>query len=103
MIKAIFNPNTEGKVFNLATGHDYSIEEIVTMVADILGKKLEIKSDKKRVRPDRSEVRRLQGDSKLAAKMIGYKPHYQLRDGLAETIAFFERNMNLYKKEEYQL
>ena len=103
MIKAVFTAKTDGKVFNLATGKDYSIEEIVNLTADIMGKNLKIKTDRKRVRPDKSEVQRLQGDSKLARKLIGYKPQYQLREGLIKTIEFFERNMNLYKKEEYQL
>jgi NAD dependent epimerase/dehydratase len=103
MIKAAFTAKTDGKVFNLATGNDYSIKEIVNMMADILGRNLKIKADRKRVRPDNSEVRRLQGDRKLAKKLIGYKPQYQLREGLIKTIEFFERNMDLYKKEEYQL
>jgi NAD dependent epimerase/dehydratase len=103
MIKAVFTANTDGKVFNLATGKDYSIEEIVNLTADILGRNLKIKADRKRIRPDNSEVRRLQGDSKLAKKLIGYNSQYQLRDGLIKTIEFFERNIDLYKKEEYQL
>ncbi len=103
MISACFSPKTEGKTLNLATGVDYRIREIADLVSDILGEKLIIKTEKRRVRPSKSEVYRLQGDNRLARKLIGYKPKYDLRMGLKETISFFERNIGLYRKEDYQL
>ncbi len=103
MAKACFSSKTLGKTINLATGKDYSIESIVRQVADLIGRNLTIKSDRKRVRPKNSEVLRLQGDSTLAKRLIGYRPKYDLKDGLYKTIGFFERNIDLYRKEDYQL
>ncbi len=103
MISACLSGKTLGKTLNLATGKDYSIEEIVSEISDILGKNLMIKTEKRRLRPSISEVYRLQGDNRLARKLIGYKPRYDLRMGLKETIDFFEKNIGLYRKEDYQL
>jgi NAD dependent epimerase/dehydratase len=103
MILACSSDKTIGRMFNISTGKDYSIEEMVDFIANILGKKLEIKTDKKRIRPAKSEVLRLRGDNSLAAKLIGYKLQYDIKSGLKETVAFFEKNMPFYKKEDYQL
>lgn len=103
MLAAAFNPRTTGRTINLATGKDYTIEEMVQSVGNLLGKRLDIKTERRRLRPDNSEVIRLQGDSKLARKLMGYRPRYNLKSGLVETIRFFEAHRELYKKEDYQL
>lgn len=103
MVSACFSSKSIGKTLNLATGVDYGILEMADRVSDILGKRLIIKTEKRRVRPLKSEVNRLQGDNQLARKLIGYKPKYDLKMGLKETIDFFEKNMALYRKEDYQL
>jgi dTDP-glucose 4,6-dehydratase len=103
MIAACFTKATTGKTVNLATGRDYSIKEIVALVGEIMGKKLTIRSEKRRIRPDKSEVLRLQGDNHLARKLFRYKAKFQLKNGLIDTIAFYETNRALYKKEDYQL
>ncbi len=103
MIAAGFEPKTAGETLNLASGKDYSIEEMVKIIGDILGKKLNIKTEKKRLRPEKSEVQRLVGDSRLAERKIGYIPGQSIRSGLEKTIRFFEKNLALYPKEDYQL
>lgn len=103
MMAACFKKGTTGYNINLATGKDYTISGMVGLISDILGKNLKIKSEKRRMRPKDSEVRRLQGDNRLGAKLIGYRPKYQLPDGLMETVAFFDANLSKYIKEDYQL
>jgi len=103
MISACFSDNTDGLTLNLATGIDHSIKDIVTNIGDILGKKLVIKSERRRYRPKDSEVLRLQGDSRLAAETFGYKPRFNIVSGLKKTIKFFEKNLEHYKGEDYQL
>jgi len=103
MIAACFDSKTAGLTLNLASGNDYSIEEIVSLVGDILGKKLIIKTEKKRLRPSKSEVQRLLGDNRLAERKIGYTPQVSIKSGLEKTIRFFEKHIHLYSKEDYQL
>lgn len=103
MITACFNTRTVGMTLNLATEKDFSIKEIVGIVGEIIGKKLTIKTEKRRVRPTNSEVQRLIGDSRLAREIMGYKPKYTVKAGLKKAVKFFEDKLNLYQKENYQI
>jgi len=103
MMLGCFNKNTVGMTLNLASGKDYSIAEIVGFTGDILGKKLLVKRDKRRVRPKSSEVDRLVGDSGLAEKVMQYLPANDMLSGLEKTIRFFEENIDLYDREDYQI
>ena len=103
MIAAAFSNKTDGQTVNLATGNDYSIEDMVTIIGDILGKRLRIKSEKRRIRPKKSEVLRLRGDNTLARDLFGFKPANSIKSGLKKTIQFFEKNIELYNREDYQL
>jgi NAD dependent epimerase/dehydratase len=103
MIAACFGAGSSGLTLNLATGEDYTIRDMVGIVSDILGKNLIIKTEKRRKRPRKSEVQRLVGDSNLAQKIIGYGPSLTLKAGLKKTISFFEKNLNLYPREDYRL
>jgi len=103
MIDACLCRETSGMTVNLATGKDYSIEEIVAFVGEILGKKLIIKTEKRRKRPAKSEVRRLIGDCSLAADIFGYKSRHSIQTGLSKTIRFFEKHIDMYASEDYQL
>ena len=66
-------------------------------------------SDKKRIRPEKSEVNRLQSDNKKAKKFLGWKPKYSNEDGfkkgLIKTIDWFtkEENLKYYKSDLYNL
>lgn len=102
MIAACFSDRTAGLTLNLATGRDFSIEEIVGMVGDILGKSLTVKAEKRRIRPKKSEVQRLVGDSRLAARTMGYKPRHTITAGLTKTIQFYRKNMEMFRREDYQ-
>ena len=103
MISAALSDKTVGQTINLATGKDYTIEELVEIVSKILGKKLIIQTEKRIVRPSKSEVRRLQGDFALAKELFGYAPKHTIAAGLKKTIRFFEKHIESYAKEDYQL
>ena len=92
-----------GGQFNIATGKDYSVAEIVKIVGDTLGKKLVVKSEKRRVRPPKSEVVRLVGNGSLANMTFGLGSRTDLRTGLERTIAYFETNIDNFSIEDYQV
>ncbi len=100
---ACFKPGLNGLTLNLASGKDYSIEETSAIIGDILGRKLIIKIDPRRKRPIKSEVNRLIGNYSLAKNMIGYEPRHTLISGLKKTIRFFEKNIDRYRREDYQV
>ncbi len=92
-----------GGQFNIASGKDYSIAEVVEMVADILGKKLTIKTDRRRVRPKGSEVDRLLGNGSLGNRTFGFGRRTSLKNGLKQTVAYYESHLADFTKEDYRL
>lgn len=92
-----------GGQFNIATGKDYSIAEVVGMVGDILGKKLTIKTEPRRVRPKESEVDRLLGDGSLAQKTFGLGRPTDIKTGIKQTADYFESHIGSFPKEDYRL
>ncbi len=92
-----------GKVVNLGTGIDISIEELTKKVLDLLGKKKEVEIDPQRIRPEKSEVFQLLSDTRLAQELFGWKPKFRLEEGLRETIEWYKRNIHRFKVGSYPL
>lgn len=103
LVKMAVSRRGTGGQFNIATGRDYAVADIVDMVGDILGKKLVIKVDRRRVRPAASEVLQLQGDGSLADWTFHLGRRTDIRDGLRATIAYFETRLDRLHKEDYQI
>ena len=103
LVKMALSSKGTGEQFNLCGGNDISIREIVSLVGDILGKKLTIKSDHRRVRPSNSEVTRLMGDGSKADKLFKLGKRIDIKAGLSKTIDYFEARLDSIQKEDYQL
>jgi len=94
---------TVGEVVNLGSNHEVSINQIVTLVSNCLGKRIEIKTDKKRIRPKKSEVERLFSDSSKAKSLFGWNPKISIEEGIRKTISWIEKNIDRYKDEIYNI
>lgn len=103
LIKMALSSKSNGGQFNICSGKDYSVKEIVEQVGNILGKKLIIKTDKRRVRPKKSEVDRLLGDGRKATKTFRLAKSIDISKGLEKAIDYFETNIEKLSKEDYQL
>jgi NAD dependent epimerase/dehydratase len=90
-----------GTVINIGTGKDVSVGELVAIIGKILGRKLVVKIDSRRIRPDKSEVVRLMADNSKAKKMLGWHARFSLEQGLIETVDFIEKNRVLYDYRQY--
>jgi nucleoside-diphosphate-sugar epimerase len=74
---------------------------VVSVVAELMGKQLEVTRDEQRVRPTNSEVQRLVSDPRLARELMGWEPSVTLRDGVAQTIDWIRENLDRYALDEY--
>jgi dTDP-glucose 4,6-dehydratase len=87
-----------GEVFNMGSGFEISMGEVVEMLCEISGRKVAVTEDPARVRPENSEVERLWSDSSKIEKAFGWKPAHAGRDGLyrglEKTYAWFRDNSN---------
>jgi UDP-glucose 4-epimerase len=70
---------------NVATGVAVSMQEVIDLIGEILGRPLRVETDPAKVRP--VERDHLQADVRRLLAMIGWTPHADLRRGLAELLA----------------
>lgn len=92
-----------GNVYNIGSGIDVSIKELCDILFDISGKRLNYRVDKKRIRPQKSEVNRLLCDSSLIKETTGWQSKINLYDGLKTTYDWFKSNSDQYGKETFLL
>jgi nucleoside-diphosphate-sugar epimerase len=90
-----------GRTINLGSGQEISIGKLVEVITGIMGREVEIVTEQVRVRPEGSEVERLLADSSLAGELLGWVPQVDLEKGLAITIEWYRKNMDLYRIGEY--
>ena len=75
-----------GGTYNIATGADVSVADVVAVVGELLGRELTVHTDEQRLRPARSEVHQLLGDASKLRAATGWTPTVTLRDGLRAVI-----------------
>lgn len=90
-----------GTAVNIGTGVDFPIRDVVEKAANALGVKVEIKTDKKRLRPAASEVRRLQADNSLLKKLTGWTPPPRLDEGLSITAEWLKPGIDGFDPDRY--
>ena len=86
-----------GEITNIGMNQEISMGNLVKLIASLMNKKVDIAKDQKRIRPEKSEVERLCCDNKKILERTAWRPRYDLRRGLKETIQWFEKKSALYK------
>lgn len=98
-----------GEVINIGSNYEVSIGETATLIAEVMGEKINIITDEERLRPEKSEVERLWCDNKKALELLGWKPNYGgkegFKKGLKETVEWFlnKENLKKYKADVYNI
>ena len=103
---ALADSNTvNGEVVNIGSGREISIIETLNMIREIMQSDVEFVSEKQRLRPEKSEVQRLCCDSRKLFELTGFKPRFELHEGLVNTIDWFSKEDNLshYKADIYNV
>jgi len=92
-----------GKVVNVGTGTDISVEDLVKKILGLMGKQGEIEVEDRRIRPEKSEVMQLLSDIHLAKKLFQWAPRHTLDEGLRETIEWYQKNLSRFRVGSYPL
>ena len=98
-----------GEVINVGSNFEISVGDTARLIAEVMGRDVEIETDADRLRPQRSEVERLWADNSKADRLLGWRPEYGgedgFRRGLARTIEWFSRpeNLRTYKSDLYNI
>jgi UDP-glucose 4-epimerase len=80
---AMHSRNAAGEVFNIGTGVEVSVNEVAKVLKQLMNK-TELQDIHAAPRPP--DVRRGFADIEKAKKLLGYKPRFSLREGIADLI-----------------
>jgi nucleoside-diphosphate-sugar epimerase len=92
-----------GEVFNLGTGVEISIAELIAVILRLIGSGARISYDESRIRPEKSEVLRLCADNTKVQKLIGWVPRVQFEDGLNRTIGWIRDHLEAFNADTYNI
>lgn len=104
-IEILKSNKTIGEEINIATQSEISIGNLADLIFKIMDKKCKIITDKERIRPRKSEVKRLFGSNQKLMELTNWKQKFNLEVGLRETIEWFSKPENLkkYKTDIYNI
>ena len=103
MIEIAKSEKLFGEITNIGTNTEISISDLINLISNIMDIQIKIKSEEKRIRPEKSEVKRLICDNSKILKSTNWVPIYDLKNGLIETIQWLKSNIRHYKTNIYNL
>lgn len=92
-----------GQEINIATNSEITMADTLRTIAELMDWHGRYEVDPERLRPSRSEVRRLWGDNAKIRNLTDWRPQVDIREGLSRTIAWFTDpgNLRKYKTDIY--
>ena len=105
LISMLGKDSTFGKVINIGSGTEISIQDTFDVINQHLGGKGILLTDENRLRPKNSEVFRLCCDNKLLKEITGFNSEYTFEKGIKETIEWMAKTKNIkqYKSHIYNV
>ncbi len=100
---SLLNLKHFGEVYNIGSGVEYSMQEVLDLIQKILDSKVKIIQDEQRLRPKNSEVFRLCCDANKLKKATNWQSKISLEEGLRQSIEYFKENLENYKSELYNV
>ena len=88
---------TDGEEINIGSNYEISMKDTLNLIKEIMNSDVEFVTDEQRLRPKKSEVNRLWCDNTKIKELTGFKPEYDIRKGLEETVKWFSNSENLKK------
>ncbi len=85
----------KGEIFNVGSGKEYKISEVVDLIIKIINPGYKIKWGVAPARP--WEPKNWEADMSKTFSAFKWRPHYSLEEGLKKTIGWFIKNKNLYE------
>jgi UDP-glucose 4-epimerase len=79
------NDQLVGQTVNLGYGAEVSINQLAQLVQEVVGRKVPVEHHQGRP----GDVLRLYADTTRAARLMGYRPRVDLRDGLAQLLEWY--------------
>jgi len=94
-------PAAEGQVVNIGSGEEWSIQQVVDMLSEIVGRKVKVETESQRIRPEASEVNRLIADNTRIRELTGWRSQVPFREGLERTVQWIDKNLPHFSPDRY--
>ena len=101
LLALALSPAAEGKVVNIGSGEEWSIQQVVDLLSEIVGRTVKVETEAERIRPELSEVNRLIADNRCIRELTGWSSKVPFRKGLENTVMWIERNLGHFSPERY--
>jgi len=86
-VAAMNSEGIDGQTINLGTGFEISIGDLVRLVEEVVGRRIEVNVDSERLRPAGSEVERLLSDNRKAQALLSWTPELSGVEGLKKGLS----------------
>lgn len=86
VIKLFKNKEARGKIINLGSGKEISVNELIKSISEIMGHEGGVDYKPARI----GDVRRHQADMSLAKELIGFEPKTPFMEGLKSTLDYYK-------------
>ncbi len=84
--------STRGKIINIASGKETSINEIMRLIVEHTGYSKPIVYKEARA----ADVRRHFADTKLAKELVGFEPKYSIEEGVRKTVDWYLQHKEVF-------
>ncbi len=84
-----------GEIFNAGTGEEKTLRQVIEAIETATGKPMEIQWDA--FPPAPYDTDHWQADMAKTQNIIGWRPRYNLTQGIQNTVEWFTNNMNRYQ------
>ena len=89
IILSLVKEGVIGEVINIGSQRSFSIRELVSLISEIMDKKVSIEIDPSRFRP--YDVDTLICNYERATKLLGWKPEIAVKEGLEKTVEWAKK------------
>jgi nucleoside-diphosphate-sugar epimerase len=93
-LRLIENPYMRGEIFNIGSGQQYAIGDVVRQIAALIG--TDVVPRWGTASPQRKEPACWVADRAKAEQLLGWRPETSLHAGLEKTITWIRSNISLY-------
>jgi nucleoside-diphosphate-sugar epimerase len=100
-IAAATAEDTVGATLNVGSGKGIAIGALTELILDVVGSDASVVADRRRLRPESSEVHQLICDATRLREATGWAPTVNLREGLERTVAWMREKLPSTKPELY--
>lgn len=96
---------TIGETVNIGSNFEISIADTLSTIKELMHSDVDFLTDEQRIRPEKSEVCRLWCDNSKIEQLTGFKPLFDIKQGLQKTIEWITdpEHLKTYKSQIYNI